>query len=146
MFGTRNRGYLPWFSLGRQLDRANGDFDRLFGRAMPRAESTLPVFNIYANDDGAVMEAELPGVKIEDIELTVSGNMVTVKGTRKDVEVEKAGQVRRERRSGEFSRSFELPFSVESGKVEAKCSKGILKVTLPRAESDKPKRITVQMS
>ncbi len=146
MFITRNRNYLPWFSFGRQLDRVSSDFDKLFGRSASRIENVFPVFNIYANDEGAMLEAELPGVKVEDIEIIVSGNLVTVKGARKDVEVEKASNVRRERRSGEFSRTFELPYSIEPAKVEAKCNKGILRVTMPRAEADKPKRIAVQAS
>lgn len=146
MFGTRTRSYMPWLSLGRQLNRMNGEFSRMFSDGDNAIGSGFPAFNIYGNADGAVMSAELPGVDIKDIELTVSGNTVSIKGSRKEAEAETGHRIRRERRAGEFNRSFELPFNVESSKVEAKSSKGILTITLPRAETDKPKKIEVKIA
>lgn len=142
MFGFRN--YLPWYSLGEQLERFNEEFNRFFGRSARGGESSFPAFNIFSNAEGAVLVAELPGVDINDIELTVSGGAVTVKGTRKEIEPEDARHIRRERQFGEFVRTFELPFQIDAAKAEAKSRKGILRIDLPRSEADKPKRIAVK--
>lgn len=146
MFGTRSVSYAPWLSFGRQLDRLQGEFNRIFSDAPRYMESRFPACNIYANAEGAVLEAELPGVDIADIEITVSGNMLTIKGKRQETESESAKHIRRERRSGEFARTFELPFGIETAKVEAKSKMGVLRIELPRAESDKPKRIEVKIA
>lgn len=144
MIVNRTRSYMPWLSLGEQIDRLNGEFNRLFGRGGRLVENAFPAFNIYSNAEGAILTAELPGVNIEDIELTVSGNVVSIKGSRKDPVGENGKRLRRERKSGEFSRTFELPYQIEASKVEAKSSKGVLKIELPRAEVDKPRRIEVK--
>jgi len=76
---------------------------------------------------------------------TVAENILKLTGTRKPEEL-KSGEVshRLERVSGEFTRNFRLPYAVDSGKVDASCEKGILKVRLPRAEADKPKKIAIK--
>lgn len=144
MFRSRNRGFLPWMSLGDQIERLNGEFNRLFGGR--GREGGFPSFNIWNNAEGAMLTSELPGVKVEDIELTVTGDVVTVKGTRKNTLGEKDRYVRRERPEGEFVRTFELPFQIDAAKVSAKSKNGVLSIELPRAESDKPRKIAVSAS
>lgn len=146
MFRSRNRGGLyPWVSLGDQIERLNSEFNRLFGRATYN-EVGFPAFNIWNNAEGSVLTSELPGVKIDDIELTVTGSVVTIKGARKNALNEQDRYVRRERPEGEFVRTFELPFQIDAAKVSAKAKNGVLSIELPRAESDKPRKITVSAS
>ena len=137
------RKYVPWQSLDRQAARLNEEFNRVFGRLPQGADDSFPHFNIFTNTEGAVLVAELPGVTAGDIELTVSGSSVTIKGSRKETEAGDARRVRRERRFGSFVRTFALPFQIDAAKAEAKSRKGILRIDLPRAEADKPKRIAV---
>lgn len=131
-------------SLGDQIERLNGEFNRLFGGR--GREGGFPSFNIWNNAEGAMLTSELPGVKIEDIELTVTGDVVTIKGTRKNALGENDRYVRRERPEGEFVRTFELPFQIDAAKVSAKSKNGVLSIELPRAESDKPRKISVSAS
>lgn len=120
-------------------------FSRFFS-APQRAGNAggAPTFNIWADDNGAVLTSELPGVQLENLDITVSGKSITVKGTRNGEEVgEKAHRARNERPAGTFERSFQLGFQVDASRVEAKLTNGVLEVTLPRAENDKPRKITV---
>lgn len=144
MFHVRPRSYMPWVSLGDQLDRLNGEFNRMFGKASREFEAAFPAFNIHSNAEGAVLTAELPGVEIADLDITVSGKVISVKGTRKEGSSEDGKHLRRERKVGEFVRSFEMPFTIDAEKVEARSNNGILKLVVPRSEADKPKRIEVK--
>jgi HSP20 family protein len=87
----------------------------------------------------------MPGVDLEDIDLRVEGDMLTISGERKAGELpEGARQIRRERSFGKFSRTFQLPHAVDPDKVEARFKNGVLIVIMPRAEEDKPKKILIQ--
>lgn len=136
-------------SAWREMERLRREMNRLFA-SMPTTfegtgTSSYPAMNVWANQDGAVVTAELPGVDPEDIDISVVGDTLTVTGTRQPDELEEGETYhRRERRYGRFSRAFRLPFEVEAGQVEAVFEKGILNVTLPRAEVDKPKKIAVK--
>ncbi len=144
MFHVRPRNYLPWVSLGEQLDRLNGEFNRMYGKASREFGSAFPAFNIYSNAEGAILTAELPGVNIADLDITVVGKVISVKGTRKEGSSDEGKHLRRERKVGEFIRSFEMPFTIEADKVEARSNNGVLKLVVPRSEADKPKRIEVK--
>jgi HSP20 family protein len=101
--------------------------------------------NVWTNQDGAVVTAELPGVNPEDIDISVQNDTLTLRGDQQSYEVQEGETLhRQERKCGSFTRSFQLPFKVEPGKVEASYERGILSVFLPRAEADKPKRIAIQ--
>jgi len=120
-------------------------FDR-FLQGSPFSESGpgFPAFNIWTDDDGCVLTSELPGVTISELDITISGRHITIKGSRTMPEEEsKADRARRERPEGNFERAFQLPFSIESGKVDAKLVDGVLQVTLPRAENDKPRKVSI---
>jgi len=125
-----------------RLERDWSDFFSGFGR--PSAVKYPPV-NISTGEDDVVITSEIPGVNPEDVDLTVTGDVLTLKGTRRQQELGE-GQAwhRRERGYGDFYRTIQLPYNVESSKVEANYSKGILMITLPRAEADKARKISVK--
>jgi HSP20 family protein len=100
--------------------------------------------NVWTNEDGAVLTAELPGCDPAALEISVVDNTLSVTGKRAQEDVsEDVTYHRRERSCGGFDRTFELPFSVEASAVEATFENGVLQITLPRAEADKPKKIEI---
>ncbi len=110
-----------------------------------RPAPTYPAMNVWMNEEGAIITAELPGIAPEDLDISVVGDTLTVSGERKPEEL-KEGETyhRRERGYGKFSRAFQLPFEVEADKVSATFKNGVLHITLPRAEADKPRKIAVK--
>jgi HSP20 family protein len=104
---------------------------------------SFPSINIFQDGDDTVLMAEVPGMKKEDIHLEIKDNLITLSGERKLEYPEKASIHRVERRSRKFSRSVKLNNKVDVVKVKADYKDGILKVVLPRAESDKPKMIDI---
>ncbi len=142
MFRTRSRAFYPRSTYGNPFDLVS----RFIGNAAASHSATAyPAFNVWSNDDGAVITSELPGVKMEELDLTVHGKTITIKGSRKEVQ-EDSHYVRRERPDGEFSRMIELPYQIDGSKVEAKMRDGLLQIRLPRAEADKPRKISVGAS
>ncbi len=128
------------FTDMRQLQR---EMNRLFERVEPAAAS-FPAVNIWSRGDELVVTAELPGVVPADMNITVEGDQLTLRGERKLQEPAKEVVCHRcERGSGTFLRVIQLPFEVESGQVKARFRQGVLSVTLPRAEASKPKQITI---
>jgi HSP20 family protein len=122
--------------------------DYLFGEFPQRRLRTAPSFpaiNVWAVEESALVTAEMPGVSKDDLELNVTGDTLTLSGTRNPDELpEDAHYHRRERSYGAFNRSIQLPYTVDVNKVKATFKNGILKVELPRIEAEKPKRITVK--
>ncbi|MFO7535783.1 MAG: Hsp20/alpha crystallin family protein [Kiritimatiellia bacterium] len=105
-----------------------------------------PLLNAYGTSDEIVLEVELPGVEPNDAEITVVEDVVTLKAKR-DISMPQENQTwhRQERPAGEFMRTIKLPFKVDIGKVTAAFKNGILKITLPRTEAEKPKRIEIKV-
>src|SRR3954467_2332704 len=125
----------------RDLRRLQEEMDRLTRSAT--TPQGFPALNVYAHQDGIVITAELPGVKEDDLDITVHRDTVTLRGQRQDQPEGAKGYHRRERRTGSFDRTFSLPFNVDPERVEATLRNGILTLTLHRPEQDKPKRIRV---
>jgi len=125
----------PW----REFDRMRKD---LFRVATGRVE--FPALNVWTSPDDAVVTTEIPGLDLKDLEISVTGNTLTIRGARREEQLN-AGETyhRMERWQGDFSKIIELPFSVEADKVEARYARGILSITMPRAASEKPRKITV---
>ena len=95
--------------------------------------------------DHAVVTTEIPGIDPSAIEISVINDSLTLRGSRKPEELKEAESYhRRERWSGQFTKTLKMPFAVESGKVEARFSKGVLYISLPRAEAEKPRKIIVR--
>ena len=123
------------------------DFNRLLDDgtgAGYRVRRPYPLVNIWESTDGLVVDAELPGINPSDVDIAVANGRLTISGKYPEAEGDAKTYQRRERTEGEFTRAFELPYRVEAETVTATYKNGILRVTLPRAEADKPKRITVK--
>jgi HSP20 family protein len=128
----------------RELQRFQRDLDELFSGVSGTVHAFPPV-NVFTNEDDAVITAELPGVEAGDIDITVHGDSITLSGKRKPLELkDNDAYIRRERILGDFSRNLQLPFRIDAEKVSAKFNKGVLSITLARAEADKPKKITIK--
>ncbi|MDX1521950.1 MAG: Hsp20/alpha crystallin family protein [Anaerolineae bacterium] len=135
----------PW----REVERLQREMNRLFSDSFAltggRTAPSFPAMNIWTDDDNAVITAELPGVSPDDIDVSVSGDTLTLTGRRMPDDLpETAKYHRRERAFGQFTRTFQLPFNVEFDKVEAVFKDGVLHLSLPRAEEEKPKKIAVK--
>jgi len=139
------RRYIP--TMWDEMDRLQREMNRLFDH-YDRPGSSLagyPAVNVWMNDEAAVISAELPGLDVKDLEISVVGETVTLSGERKGDDLPKdVTYHRQERSAGKFSRTIDLPFTVDSGKVQATLEKGVLRVLLPRSEKDKPRKVLVK--
>ena len=114
-------------------------FARVFGEG---AETPL---DMYQTDESVVVKATVPGVKPEELEITISGDTLTIKGeTKKEEEVKEENYFRKERSYGAFTRSVLLPHSLETDKAEATFDNGVLTLTIPKAEEIKPRQIKIK--
>jgi HSP20 family protein len=135
----------PWREMERLQREVNRVVNRMPAWAGVRAAAGYPAMNVWTNEEGAIVTAELPGVDPEDIDISVRGDALTVSGCRQPVELEEGEDYhRRERGCGRFTRSFQLPFQVDASQVEATLENGVLRISLPRAEADKPRKIAVK--
>lgn len=132
-------------SLRRRADRLFDDFFRSPHLIhWESAESVFPL-DLYETEESIVVKAPLPGVKPEDVDISITEGILTIKGEAKsEEEVKREDYHRRELHYGSFCRSVPLPTEVEHGKAEATFEHGILTVTLPKAEEVKPKTIKVK--
>jgi len=135
----------PW----REMERLRREMDDVFARytAEPRLQTpaSYPAMNVWTNENGAAITAELPGVEPEDIEISVVNDILTLTGSRRPDELKEGERYhRRERGAGHFTRTFQLPFRIEEEQVEAQFKQGVLHISVPRAEADKPKKIAVK--
>jgi HSP20 family protein len=120
-------------------------FDTMGGLRAEGMAGVFPPINVSETDVAVFVRAELPGIKADDLEVTVEGSTLTLAGRREiPVEPEKVSSHRREREWGTFRRSLSIPAKVESGQIQARYTDGILTVELPKAAEARPKQITVQ--
>jgi HSP20 family protein len=144
------RPYRRWTSpLAREMEQLRRDMNRLLADFPAshqwRMAPGYPAVNIWTTEECAILTAELAGVALEDIEIAVENDTLTLNGNRKPDDVEEgAAYHRQERRYGSFARTVRLPFRVDPGKVEARLRNGVLTITLPCAEAEKPKKIMVK--
>lgn len=137
---------------GLELNRLRREIDRLFQEPFSfLAPSTsffegwTPAVDVYEDQDKYTVKAELPGMKKEDIGVSLDGDTLTISGERKQEEEKKeGGGYRSERFFGRFQRSITLPAKVQANKIEAAYKDGVLTVTVPKAEEAKPKQIQVK--
>jgi HSP20 family protein len=144
----RPRSRDSWAALDRLQSDMMRAFDRLGAEYGAARGNPFPPVNLYESKDGYVLTAEIPGVKSEDLDVSVEGERVTIGGKR-DVEYPSDGSTslhRRERQAGSFRRTFNLPELADPEKTEAICRHGVLMVRIPKAESVQPRRISVQAS
>jgi HSP20 family protein len=149
------RRIADWPSYGlrspfEEAARVRREMDRLFGGlgtdffSQPGA-GVFPLMNITEKNDAYVVRAELPGMKADEIEISVSHDTLSISGERKiPAEGEDAKYHRREREAGKFNRIVKLPGEVNAETVEATSADGILTVVMPKAEKSKPKQILIK--
>lgn len=138
---------------GRGLEEMGRYFEDVFGR--PVLPATLrrvpsedlvwaPSIEVIEQDDKFLIKVELPGIKEEDINISLAGNTLTISGEKEtESEVAKKGYYYTESSYGSFSRSMIIPSTIDASKIEAYCDKGVLEITLPKTPEVKPKKIKV---
>jgi len=132
-------------AIWREMSRLQEEMNRLFSRTREPYAGAFPAVNLWASQESVVVTAELPGVEQADIEISVVGDTLTVQGVRKPDETgEGSNYHRRERGFGRFVRAIQLPFRVEPDEVSATLRNGTLSITLPRAQSDRPRKVQVK--
>ena len=145
------RNLVRWEPLG-DLGSLRDAVDRIFDESYLRppapfglwAEGSLAV-DMYETDDNVVVKTAIPGVKGEDINISVAGDTLSVRAESKtENEIRRANYLRRERRQGAYCRSLTLPGGLKTDKAEADFTDGILTLTFPKAEEVKPKSIRVK--
>jgi HSP20 family protein len=138
----------PRAGLWREMDQLQREMNRLFDSSTQRRQFSRPAYpaiNLWTNEEGQVISAEMPGVRLQDIDISLTADALSLSGTRLPDEIVNDAQFHRQERSyGSFSRTIQLPFMVDTNKVEANLKKGVLTIWLPRAEADKPKSISIQ--
>lgn len=151
MLALRNRPFATITSLRDEMDR-------LFGGVLNASPAlTLPDFdtetvaspalNLWEDDNAIHVEAEMPGFKRDDLDISIDGDRLTIKGERSGEKEEEGKQYhRRERWLGRFARTITLPVPIDATKVSASLTGGVLTLTLPRREDAKPRKITVKPS
>jgi len=138
---VRNR--LPLGALWQEINQVQDEFNKWFGRGV--RNPATPALNVWEDEDAVYAEADLPGLDPTKIEVTVNeGNQLTVQGERPATEIEGAVWVRQERPFGKFVRAVTLPALVNADRVEAKYENGVLRLTLPKHEAAKPRKIVVK--
>ena len=141
-----------WTNPFVELDRMRREMDALTeglsrGLLGQPIAGVFPLMNVTENKENYYVRAELPGIKADELDISVTGGTLSISGERKiPAEDEKAQYHRSEREAGKFSRIISLPAQVDTKRVEAHCADGILTMVLPKAEAAKPKQITVKAS
>ena len=136
-----------WNNLRDELDSLfELPFWSNFGRQSQLFSGWSPALDLYQNNNEVIARIELPGMRKEDIEISLQDGMLTISGERKSDAPESDKAERSERYVGKFRRSVSLPTQVDANKVTATYRDGILTVTLPKAEEAKPKQIQVNVA
>lgn len=132
----------PLGELRREMERL---FDGFMGNAPgPLYSRSFPSMNLWEDDQRLVVEAEVPGMGLDDLDITIQGNELTLKGQRKPINGEDATYHRRERGTGTFARYLTLPVEVDADRVEAALKDGVLTILLPKSEKARARKITVR--
>lgn len=140
----------------RELVEIQRNLDELFRRTFPSLERSLPVtsyrgewvpaLDVVQKEGELLVRAELPGVDPEQVEVTVTGDQLTIKGERKEqVEVEKENWLRREFRYGAFERCLTLPPEADTDNIKATYRNGILEISIPYQPKGKPRKLTIDV-
>lgn len=134
--------------MWREMDQLQREMNRLFAATERQGFLNAPGFpsiNIWANEEGQFISAEMPGFSAEDINIDATADTLTISGNRKmDESGDETRYHRNERGYGEFKRTVQLPFMIDTGSVKANFKNGVLAIHLQRAEADKPRKIAVK--
>lgn len=142
-FQSRYRAWDPW----KELQQLQSEL----GRILPAAgkvgtfASEAPAVNVWRNEHGAVVTAEVPGLDLDKLDLSVNGDTLTMRGERPAEQVEEKERVHRQERSyGKFVRTIQLPFRIDAAKTNATYERGVLQVVLEQDQQDRPQKISVK--
>ncbi|OAI51584.1 hypothetical protein AYO47_07015 [Planctomyces sp. SCGC AG-212-M04] len=132
--------------LFEEVQNAFDLFDELTTASRPQlSPAAFPALNAWSDEDHFYLEAEIPGMSLEDLEIFVSeGQLLTIKGRRAESQIEGSTWLRRERGSGAFERQIQLPGPINQEGVDATLKQGVLTMKLPKAQEIRPKRINVK--
>ena len=139
----------PW-TIFDELESLQTDMNQILpdpeaSRIGRRFRAAYPPLNVWSSPDGLVVEAEMPGVDPQDVEISVVGDELSLRG-KVNVQEPAAGEtvLRRERPAGEFQRTLQLPFRANTAAVKAASKNGILRISIPRSEEEKPRKIAIE--
>ena len=142
---TRNSGNDISNRMSRLLNEAFGGLDWQYRDSVNA--SWVPPVDIFEEKEAIRITAEVPGVRPEDVKISLEGNVLTVHGHKRQLAEEQTDRVHRyERTYGEFERTFNLPSSVDANRITASYEHGILTITLPKAEQARPREIQVEVT
>jgi len=130
-----------------QMNRLRTELEKVFGSDLKNYGSaqTFPKVNVWEDVESFLVEAELPGVNFEDIEvLVLEGDQISIKGERKQSEIQPTAWIRKERATGEFERSFKLSSAIDVDSVKATMRNGVLQIRLPKADAHQPRKIEIE--
>ncbi|MCE5336558.1 MAG: Hsp20/alpha crystallin family protein [Desulfobacteraceae bacterium] len=130
------------------FEKARRHMDRLFSAftgsgAAPASSGVFPPLIVTEEGDTVIVEAEIPGIGAQDLDISVIGRTLTLSGQRKPDETSDVNFHRRERKWGSFRKALTLPEDVNPDAIKAECRDGVLKIVLPKAESAKPRKIAI---
>jgi HSP20 family protein len=133
----------PLGTLWREFNQVQDEFAKWFGQSV--AAPASPVLNVWEDENAVFAEVDLPGIDPAKLEITVTeGNQLTVQGERVAPTISGVSWIRQERPFGKFTRVVELPTLVNAENVDAKYENGVLRLTLPKHEAAKPRKIIVK--
>lgn len=141
---------VSWRPITQNVERWNDEMSRMFegffGRSMPGMERAWsPAVDMFEAKDDLVVTVELPGMSDKDIQISITGEMLSLRGERVS-QAKEEGLYRGERWYGKFERNLTLPYPVQTDKVKATYRDGVLTITLPKAEELKPKAIKIDVA
>jgi HSP20 family protein len=137
-------GQDPWGGFGALRREMDDLFDRFGALAPGLGRGAFPALNLYETDDAFVLTAEIPGIAPEELEISLEGSTVMLRGERKLASEEGASVHRSERTSGAFRRALDLPVPIDGEKVEATHRHGVLTLRLPKAPEHRPRQVAVK--
>ncbi len=142
-FGRLGRSFEPW----RDIQRMQNEMNRLLeGITVPYA-SDFPEINLWTGEQDLIITSEIPGIDPGSLDISLKGDSLTIRGSRKPEELKEGEAYHRQERSyGNFAKVIRLPFEASSARVEARYEKGVLILKLPRPEEQKPKKIEIKAS
>lgn len=127
----------PW----REFDH----MERTLSKMVPQSKVEFPAVNVWVAENSALVTTEIPGVDPQAIDISAVGKSLTLRGSRPPEELREGETYhRRERWYGQFTKIIELPFHIQVDRVNARFSRGVLSIELPRADAEKPRKITVK--
>ncbi len=136
-----------WLNPWQELERDLGNLSRALSGMPTRPACDFPAVNVWTSPDQAVVTTEIPGVDPKTVDISVAEKILTIRGSRQPEEMKEGeSSHRRERWNGQFTKTVDLPFAIETARVTARFVKGVLSVSLPRAEAEKPRKIEITLN